>query len=392
MANERDVIIIGAGPSGLSLAAALADADFGVTVVEKLPHTVLADPPADGREIALTHRAADILRSLGMWENYPAEDVSPIREARVLNGQSPHFLGFDTHGTQQTELGYLVPNNLIRKAAFTVAASKPRVEIISDVAVSDVTTSASEAEVRLADGRVLTAPLMVAADSRFSNARRRMGIGADMRDFGRAVIVCRLSHELPHNGIAHECFHYGRTLAVLPLNGLLSSAVITLSTDQATAMLQMPVPEFEKLVSEQFEGRLGAMQLVGDRHTYPLVAVYARRFATHRFVLLGDAAVGMHPVTAHGFNCGLYGVESLTRAIRGARAAGRDIGSMAVLARYQSDHRRATRPIYLGTNMLVGLFTDDQMAARLIRTAVLRLANRLPPLKAGITRQLTGRA
>ncbi len=392
MVDARDVIIIGAGPAGLSLAISLADAGFGVTVVEKLPRAVLADPPADGREIALTHRAADILQSLGMWQNYPAGDVSPIREARVLDGKSPHFLGFDTRGTQQTELGYLVANNVIRKAAFEVASSMPSIEIISDAAVSGVATTADAAEVRLADGRILTAPLMVAADSRFSDARRRMGIGADMRDFGRTVIVCRLSHELPHNGIAHECFHYGRTLAVLPLNGLLSSAVITLSADQSNAMMQMPVPEFEKLVTEQFEARLGAMQLVGDRHSYPLVAVYAQRFVANRFALLGDAAVGMHPVTAHGFNCGLYGVESLTRAVRGARATGRDIGGMSVLARYQSEHRRATRPIYLGTNVLVGLFTDDQMPARFFRSAVLRLANRLPPLKAGITRQLTGRA
>ncbi|MCL4791437.1 MAG: 5-demethoxyubiquinol-8 5-hydroxylase UbiM [Gammaproteobacteria bacterium] len=392
MASERDVVIIGAGPAGLSLAISLADAGFGVTVVEKLPHATLADPAPDGREIALTHRAVDILQSLGMWQRFPAEDVSPIREARVIDGKSAHFLGFDTHGTQQTELGYLVPNNVIRKAAFEVASSKPSIEIISDVAVSGVATSTNAAEVRLADGRVLAAPLMVAADSRFSDARRRMGIGADLRDFGRTVIVCRFSHELPHHEIAHECFYYGRTLAVLPLHGLMSSTVITLSADQSNAMMQMPIPEFEKLVSEQFDSRLGAMRLVGERHSYPLVAVYAQRFATHRFALLGDAAVGMHPVTAHGFNCGLYGVESLTRAIRGARAAGRDIGSMPVLARYQSEHRRATRPIYLGTNVLVSLFTDDEMPARFIRTAVLRLANRLPPLKAGITRQLTGRA
>jgi ubiquinone biosynthesis UbiH/UbiF/VisC/COQ6 family hydroxylase len=327
-----------------------------------------------------------------MWQRFPETDISPIREARVIDGKSPHFLGFDTRGTQQTELGYLVPNNVIRKAAFEVAAAMPTIEIISGVAVSDVTTSTGAAEVRLADGRVLSAPLMVAADSRFSDARRRMGIGADMRDFGRTVIVCRLSHELPHDGIAHECFHYGRTLAVLPLHGLMSSAVITLSADQANAMMQIPEAEFGKLVSEQFGSRLGAMQLVGKRHSYPLVAVYAQRFVAHRFALLGDAAVGMHPVTAHGFNCGLYGVESLTRAVRGARAAGRDIGSTTVLARYQSEHRRATRPIYLGTNVLVSLFTDDQMPARFVRTAVLRLANRLPPLKAGITRQLTGRA
>jgi ubiquinone biosynthesis UbiH/UbiF/VisC/COQ6 family hydroxylase len=392
MTQEQDVTIIGAGPAGLSLAIALADAGLGITVVEQLPQTVLADPSPDGREIALTHRAVDILRSLGMWQRFPDGDISPIREARVIDGKSPHFLGFDTRGTQQTELGYLVPNNIIRKAAFEVASAMPAIKIISGVAVSDVTTMSGAAEVRLADGRVLSAPLMVAADSRFSDARRRMGIGADMRDFGRTVIVCRLSHEQPHEGIAHECFHYGRTLAVLPLNGLMSSAVITLSADQANAMMQIPAAEFGKLVSEQFGSRLGAMQLVGKRHSYPLVAVYAQRFVAHRFALLGDAAVGMHPVTAHGFNCGLYGVESLTRAVRGARAAGRDIGSTAVLNRYQSEHRRATRPIYLGTNVLVSLFTDDQMPARFVRTAVLRLANRLPPLKAGITRQLTGRA
>jgi ubiquinone biosynthesis UbiH/UbiF/VisC/COQ6 family hydroxylase len=391
MANERDMVIIGAGPAGLSLAIALADAGFSVTVVEKLPQSVLADPAGDGREIALTHRAVDILQSLGMWQAFPAADISPIREARVIDGKSSHFLGFDTRGTAQTELGYLVPNNVIRKAAFEGAASRPLVEIIAGASVSDVSTSSDAAEVRLADGRVLTAPLMVAADSRFSDARRRMGIGADLRDFGRTVIVCRLSHELPHEGIAHECFHYGRTLAVLPLNGLMSSAVITLSADQADAMLRMPEAEFSRLVTEQFGSRLGTMQLVGQRHSYPLVAVYAQRFVAHRFALLGDAAVGMHPVTAHGFNCGLYGVESLTRAVRGARASGRDIGSLSVLSRYQSEHRRATRPIYLGTNVLVSLFTDDEMPARFLRTAVLRLANRLPPLKAGITRQLTGR-
>ncbi|MBM4221936.1 MAG: 5-demethoxyubiquinol-8 5-hydroxylase UbiM, partial [Gammaproteobacteria bacterium] len=388
MTQEQDATIIGAGPAGLSLAIALAEAGFRVTVIEQLPQAVLADPPPDGREIALTHRAVDILKSLGMWQRFPDADISPIREARVIDGKSPHFLGFDTRGTRQTELGYLVPNHVIRKAAFEEASTKPAIQIISGMAVSGVATTADAAEVRLADGRVLHAPLMVAADSRFSDARRRMGIGADMRDFGRTVIVCRLSHERPHEGIAHECFHYGRTLAVLPLNGLMSSAVITLSADQADAVLRMPEAEFGKLVSEQFESRLGAMQLVGKRHSYPLVAVYAQRFVAHRFALLGDAAVGMHPVTAHGFNCGLYGVESLTRAVHGARAAGRDIGSTTVLARYQSEHRRATRPIYLGTNVLVSLFTDDQMPARFLRTAVLRLANRLPPLKAGITRQL----
>jgi ubiquinone biosynthesis UbiH/UbiF/VisC/COQ6 family hydroxylase len=274
--------------------------------------------------------------------------------------------------------------------AFEAALSHAAVELHDNVAVAGSTTSPAGAEVRLADGRALRAPLVVAADSRFSDSRRRAGIGADMRDFGRVVIVCRMAHERPHERIAYECFHYGRTLAVLPLNGEVSSIVITLATDQADAVMNMPPEEFSRLVRDQFGARLGDMRLLGERHVYPLVAVYADRFIAPRLALLGDAAVGMHPVTAHGFNFGLYGVEVLTRAIAAARGSRRDIGATDVLVTYDREHRRTTYPIYLGTNALVKLFTDDRLPVRALRGAVLRAANLAGPLKAQITAQLTG--
>jgi 2-polyprenyl-6-methoxyphenol hydroxylase-like FAD-dependent oxidoreductase len=127
---------------------------------------------------------------------------------------------------------------------------------------------------------------------------------------------------------------------------------------------------------------------VGELHRYPLVAVYARRFIAPRFALLGDAAVGMHPVTAHGYNFGLYGVDSLTRALRAARAGDRDIGAEAVLRHYEREHRSVTLPIFLGTNALVKLYTDDRRPARAVRRGLLRVANRLPPVKGWIARQL----
>ncbi|MEZ5727964.1 MAG: 5-demethoxyubiquinol-8 5-hydroxylase UbiM [Burkholderiaceae bacterium] len=336
--------------------------------------------------MALTHSSADILRRLGIWAAFRPDEVSPLNQARVTNGNSPFALDFEPAGSGRTQLGFLVPNHEIRRAAFEVAMSHADARLIDGTGVVDLRSRTTCAEVDLADGRRLRAPLVVAADSRFSANRRRMGIGAQMLDFGRTVIVARLSHEQPNQGIAHECFRFGGTLAMLPLNGGRSSAVITVPADKAPALLAMSPEAFAAEVRHWFDDRLGSMRLEGERHTYPLVAVYAHRFVADRFALLGDAAVGMHPVTAHGFNFGLYGVDSLTRAI--ARVG--DPGDASALARYQAEHRRATLPIYLGTNAIVRLFTDDRLPASFARDALLRIADRFGPVKRQITRQLTG--
>jgi ubiquinone biosynthesis UbiH/UbiF/VisC/COQ6 family hydroxylase len=235
------------------------------------------------------------------------------------------------------------------------------------------------------------APLLVAADSRFSAARRRAGIGASMRDFGRSVIVCRVAHEQDHEGVAQECFHAGHTLALLPLNGRVSSLVVTVPGDRAAAMIEWPDDEFAGWAQGQLGGRLGALALQDRRHLYPLVAVYAQRFVAPRVALVGDAAVGMHPVTAHGYNFGLYGVEGLAQQLVQARRAGRDLGARETLRPYETRHRRETQPVYLGTNAIVGLFTDERAPARLLRSAVIRVAEQLGPLKSVITRRLTSR-
>ena len=218
-----------------------------------------------------------------------------------------------------------------------------------------------------------------------------------MHDFGRTVIVCRLRHERAHDGIAHECFGYERTLAILPLpddpdsGAPMCSAVVTARSEQVQALLALSPDDFAACVQEQFDHRLGRMRLVGQRHAYPLVAVMADRFAAARCVLVGDAAVGMHPVTAHGYNLGLAGVARLARVLGDARARGADLGDEAVLAPYAREHRRHAWPLYRGTNAIVGLYTDGRALPRLLRRAVLAGSSHLPPLKALIVSQLTGR-
>ena len=156
--------------------------------------------------------------------------------------------------------------------------------------------------------------------------------------------------------------------------------------------MQLSPEDFAAHVQNHFQSRLGDMQLVGERHIYPLVATYAHRFSGERFALLGDAAVGMHPVTAHGYNLGLSGVERLTACIVSSRAAGQDWGKAAVLAPYAQGHHRHAWPIFQGTNTVVKLFTDARPVPRLVRTAIIEASRRIPPLKAAIVAQLTGRS
>ncbi|MCV2365275.1 5-demethoxyubiquinol-8 5-hydroxylase UbiM [Paucibacter sp. DJ1R-11] len=392
-AHSDRVLIVGGGPAGLSMACALADAGISSCVLEAAPLSALQDPAEDGREIALTHPGRAVLEALGQWALLPPEEIAPLRRAHVFDGEAPEHLGFGTTDGQG-ELGYLVANHWLRRIAYrAVERRADRIELRTDCRVSGLNLNATPelAEVRLSTGESLRAPLVIAADSRFSTVRRMAGIGAQMRDFGRSVMVCRLAHSGPNEGIALECFHYGHTLALLPLNGGYSSLVLTVSADRAAEMQTWDAERFRAWVQTQLQGRLGEIRLASPRHLYPLVACYAHRFATRRLALVGDAAVGMHPVTAHGYNFGLYGVQKLANLLGTAHAQCQDLGDAALLQRYAAKHRRRTWAIYQGTNAVVNLFTDERAPARLLRKGVLQIARRLPPLQAAISAQLTGR-
>jgi ubiquinone biosynthesis UbiH/UbiF/VisC/COQ6 family hydroxylase len=231
--------------------------------------------------------------------------------------------------------------------------------------------------------------LVVAADSRFSKTREMMGIRTEQLNFDRTCIVTRMTHEEPHDETAYECFFESHTLAVLPLNNKRVSIVMTLDSSEADGVLSLSPVGFAKMISDKIGARLGKMKLDTKLFSYPLISTYAQKFYAPRYALLGDAAVGMHPVTAHGFNFGLRGADVLAREIQIAANTGIDIGSASVLRNYSAQHRMATRPMYFGTNTLVKLYTHRSKPAAWLRGALLRIGNNLPPAKRMIMNQLT---
>lgn len=384
-----DIAIIGGGPSGLCLARALSGHGLSVTLLERQPQGALAEPAFDGREIALTHSSQALLERLDIWSRLDPQETAVLRNASVFSGPSPFALRIDAQHTGADWLGHLVANHAIRRAAYQSLLATAETELRCEAEVKEIKQKPDGIELTLANGEILRTRLLVAADSRFSETRRLLGIGAQLKDFGKSMLVCRMEHEADHQQTAWEWFGYGQTLALLPLNGRQSSVVLTLPPCEIAQLQRMDEARFAAEMEERFDRRLGRMQLASSRHAYPLVGVYARQMIGQRCALIGDAAVGMHPVTAHGFNFGLGSVQRLSSLLLAAHTRGRDPASPGLLERYQRQQRLATWPLYQATSLLVECYTRDQLPMRLLRNAGLRLAQQAQPLKRGIARHLT---
>jgi ubiquinone biosynthesis UbiH/UbiF/VisC/COQ6 family hydroxylase len=392
-----DIAIIGAGPAGLSFALSLAKSGLKILLLDQQPLESIAKPQLDGRDIAMTHLSKTILTELAVWQRFPADAIHPIKEAKVINGplgSDKHSwlktpaLHFERKDDAQAPLGYLVANHQIRQALYDQVCEYSNIEIISEQQVNYVKTFANRGVIETSDYSV-NASLVVSADSRFSTTRRMMGLSAKMKDFGKVMIVCNMKHQLSHENTAQECFQYGRTCAILPLGDGYSSIVITVPASEAKRLTDLPVDEFNHQARDMLDGRLGEMELITERHSYPLVGVISDRFIAKRFALIGDAAVGMHPVTAHGYNLGLRSADTLAEQIIKAQQASKDIASSWVLHNYEVRHQLLSKPLYEATNAIVELYTNDQPLAKIARKAAIHIGNKFMPFKHAVTHRLT---
>jgi 2-polyprenyl-6-methoxyphenol hydroxylase-like FAD-dependent oxidoreductase len=244
-----------------------------IAVVERQPADVLANPPSDGREIALTHRSVRLLQEMGACQHLDPAIIAPLRAARVLNGRSPFALSFDPAGGAQDWLGQLVPNHQLRRAlyrtAFEAGDGPAGLELVAGVAVDRVRTGPAAARVTLADGRELRSRLLVAADSRFSKVREQLGITASINRLGRSMMVCRVAHDRDHGGVATEWFDHGQTIALLPLPGARAIRLRSPGSWSAWASpTSRPVPHGGSLVANSSVSRWLALWLANHNFCF----------------------------------------------------------------------------------------------------------------------------
>ncbi len=358
-----DIIIIGAGPSGLCMAQALSGHGLQIALIERAPMATIQQPPFDGRHIGLSQRSVQTMRDLGVWSHINPNALAPLKDAKIINGPATFTMFAEHQDGHTNELGWYIPNNLIRQAAYD--AVKESIEKNNDISIFcdhefkkilhagqyigiETTSDTSEKPAT----RQFQARLLLAADSRFSVTRTAAGISADKIDFQHSMLVCEMTHAKPINYIALQRFQHHQQLSLLPMNndpatGLpRSSVALNLPSDLAALLMHMTEEAFNQEVSSRFEQVVGSMQLTSTRHIYPLFGVYPHRLVAHRFACVGDAAVGMHPITAYGFNFGLLSIKTLSAAILRSKNNGEDIASPLPLERYQRHHQLATKLLY----------------------------------------------
>ena len=387
-----DVLIVGGGLVGGTLAVALADAGLTSLVVEAGDPQAALDAGFDGRCSAVALSSKRMLAALGLWEGLAA-DAAPMLDIRVADGASRLFLHYDHREVGDEPFGFMVENRLLRRAVLARMQAEPAIRLLAPERIVQLERAGDGVDARLASGGRLRATLVVAADGRTSRVRDEAGIRVTRWAYGQTAIVCTVRHERPHGFVAHEHFLPAGPFAILPLQpGDRSSIVWTERSDLAPLIMGGSDAQFLAELGRRFGDFLGSLAVEGPRFAHPLSLQYAQRSTDLRLALVGDAAHAMHPIAGQGLNMGFRDVAALTELLADAKRRKRDPGADAVLARYQRWRRFDNTLMLAMTDGLNRLFSNDIAPIRLARDIGLAGVNRMPALKRLFMRHAMGLA
>jgi 2-octaprenyl-6-methoxyphenol hydroxylase len=275
--NDSDVIIVGAGLTGITMAISLVQHNVKVTVIESGDIKALKSKKSDGRTCAISHGSSKIFKQMNLWDDL-RKNAEPILDIRVTDGESPLFVHYDYQMVGDNPMGYIIENSKIRNALFSEAEKYKNLQIIDKIRYKDIEFNENNVVVSIADNKKLKTNLLIAADGRNSNIRKLANIKNTSYDYKQHGIVCTVKHEKNHNGVAVEKFLPAGPFAILPMHGgHHSSLVWTEPSDLAPIYLKMNNKEFIEQITERFDGYLGKLELTGDRFSYPLSLVLAKK-------------------------------------------------------------------------------------------------------------------
>lgn len=394
MTHDFDILIAGGGLNGPALALGLAQAGFSAGIVDARPQTARASDNFDGRGYALALASKRLLNAIGVWDSVAA-DTQPMLDIKVSDGRagegpSPFFLHFDHNEIEEGPMGFMCEDRFLYRAFQTALAKADTITQVNEDSVVDQEITATGVQVTLASGKTLTAKLLVGCDGKQSGVATRAGIKRTGWGYGQTALVCAISHELPHSGVAHQFFMPPGPLAILPLPGNRSSIVWSETAENAAAIHALSDDDYLAVLRPRFGDFLGEISLAGTRFTYPLGLSVANDFVAPRVALVGDAAHGLHPIAGQGLNAGLRDVAALVEVLSDAKSRGEDFAAIDVLERYQQWRRFDTSTLVAATDLTNKLFSNDNPLLRMGRDIGMGVVNAIPGLRRTFIREAAG--
>lgn len=389
---DYDLIIAGGGMVGAALACALGPADLKIALLEGAPLARIR--PAvdlDLRVSAINRASQRIFTAIGAWEGITAWRVSPFREMRVWDAAGFGQIHFDSAALGEPLLGWIIENRVIQYALLERAQQFSTVELLCPAALNSAQRlEGGRWQVHLGDGRTLTTGLLIGADGAQSQMRELVGIATSGWGYGQKAVVAPVRSAEPHQQTAWQRFLPSGPLAFLPLADGRCSIVWTTTPAQAEALLALDETTFAAALAEAFGQRLGAILEVGPRAAFPLRLQHAHAYVQAGVALLGDAAHVVHPLAGQGVNLGLLDAAALAEVLLDALAAGRELGGLKTLRRYER-WRKGDNLLMLGLmDGFKQLFGSTLPPVRWLRNLGLNVTDAAGPLKHHIARQAMG--
>lgn len=376
-----DVVIVGGGLVGASLALAVRSVGLKIAVIEaRPPQTLSGDVNWDSRVYAVNPGSAGFLESCGVWYKLDFTRVNRIEDMRIFGDDARSQLDFNAYDSSLRELAFIVESRQLQHVLWHAMRSESAIEAFTTTNCKALTFASGRAQLELDDGRMLTAGLVVGADGADSWVRAQTAIAVDVRPYRQAAVVANFATSIPHRDVAFQWFRRDGVLALLPLPGNRVSMVWSTNDEHSAQLMSLASGDLAAEVASASEGVLGGLNLITPAAAFPLRLQRVRQLVLPRLALVGDAAHNLHPLAGQGVNLGFRDARELARVLA-QRGPQTDCGDYALLRRYERARWEDIFAMQSATDALQRLFNNDNPRLARLRNFGLRLTDRQRRLK-----------
>ncbi len=381
--NNFDITIIGGSFAGMSAALALAliSPDLKIAIIEK-QDIINHDRKPDGRGYAISNSSLKLFREIGIYDAV-LQEAGTIKDIRITDYKSPAILDFLSRESDgDGNFGALIESFIIHNALRDQIKKISNIKLFCPHSYSKINFLENSVEVELGDKNILKSKLLLACDGRFSSLRKFYNIETTEKHYNQIAIVFNIKHERPHEDVAYEKFLPGGPLAILPLKNQHHSSIVWIWPNKdAQVILELDNKNFAQQLHKKMENCLGAVEIISEKFSYPLIMVEAQKFYHEKMLLVGDASCGVHPIAGQGLNLGLDGIKILQELIKEYFFSGQDISSQTLIEKYNKKAKTGAKKMVIATDILNSLFETKSLTISLARDFGLAAVNKFPRLK-----------